>query len=90
MTKQDLVEALAKKMGCSKAHASECLNVLLDEISKSLAKGKEVVLTGFGRFSVAKRKAREGRNPQTGETIRIPAMRVPRFKPGKALKEMVK
>jgi len=90
MTKQDLVEAIAKKTGLSKASAGEALNVTLDEISKSLSKGQEVVLTGFGKFMVSKRKARTGRNPQTGATIKIPATTVPRFKAGKALKDMVK
>ncbi|MCD5396268.1 MAG: HU family DNA-binding protein [Candidatus Pacebacteria bacterium] len=90
MTKQDLVEVLAKKTGCSKAHCNEYLNVLLDEITKALAKGKDVILTGFGTFTVVKRKARVGRNPRTGEEIKIPAMKVPRFRPGKSLKAKVK
>jgi len=90
MTKQDLVEILAKKTGCSKAHCAECLNTLLEEIEKALVKGQDVVLTGFGTFTVVKRKARVGRNPQTGEEIKIPAMKVPRFKPGKGLKEKVR
>ena len=86
MTKQDLVEVLAKKSGLSKSVAGECLNILLDEIGKELSKGHDVVLTGFGKFMVSKRKARTGRNPQTGATIKIPATTVPRFKAGKALK----
>lgn len=90
MTKTDIIEALAKKTKCSKSCANECLNVVLDEITKSLKEGKDVVLTGFGSFMVAKRKARTGRNPQTGETIKIPARTVPRFKPGKQLKNAVK
>jgi len=90
MTKQDLIEAVAKKTNCSKSFASECLNVILDEITKALAKGQDVVLTGFGTFRVAKRKARTGRNPQTGATIKIPAAKVPKFKAGKALKDAVK
>ncbi len=90
MTKQDLIDAIAKKVGASKAQVGEFLNALLDEIKKSLAKGKEVTLTGFGTFRVVKRKARTGRNPQTGEEIKIPAQKVPRFKPGKALKDAVK
>ena len=90
MTKQDLVEILAKKTGDSKAHCSECLNTLLDEIGKALAKGEDVILTGFGTFTVAKRKARVGRNPRTGEEIKIPAMKVPRFKAGKGLRERVR
>lgn len=90
MKKQELIEKLAKKEGLSKAKAGDCLNTILEEIEKELSRGKEVVLTGFGTFKVAKRKARTGRNPKTGKTIHIPAMKVPRFKPGKALKEAVK
>ena len=90
MTKGDLVEALAKKAECSKTQANDCLNIILDEITDSLSKGKNVVLTGFGTFLVAKRKARTGRNPQTGEAIKIPAMKVPRFKAGKKLKDAVR
>ena len=90
MTKQDLVEAIAKKLNCSKSLANDCLNTLLEEITKSLARNKDVVLTGFGTFRVLKRKARTGRNPQTGQTIKIPAAKVPKFKAGKALKDAVK
>ncbi len=90
MTKGDLIEALAKKADCSKAEATNCLNTLIDEITASLVKGEEVTLTGFGTFKVSHRKARTGRNPQTGETLQIPAMKVPRFKAGKQLKEAVK
>jgi len=90
MTKQDIVEALSKKMDSSKAEAERCLNVILDEITKDLSRGKDVVLTGFGKFSVKKRKARQGRNPKTGASIKIPAMKVVRFKVGKALKDSVK
>jgi len=90
MTKQDLVEILAKKTGSSKASASEFLNTLLDEISKALSKKQEVILTGFGKFMVSRRKARTGRNPQTGAALKIPAANVPRFKAGKALKDLVR
>lgn len=90
MSKGDLVEALAKKAKCSKSSANDCLNIIIDEITSSLKKGKDVVITGFGTFTVAKRKARTGRNPQTGETIKIPARTVPRFKAGKQLKDAVK
>jgi DNA-binding protein HU-beta len=90
MTKGDLIEALAKKTGCSKAEANNCLNALIDEITASLVKGEEVTLTGFGTFKVSKRKARTGRNPQTGEALQIPAMRVPGFKSGKQLKDAVR
>lgn len=90
MTKGDLVKALAKKTKCSKVCANDCLNTILDEVTKSLAKGKSVAFTGFGTFSVVKRKARIGRNPQTGATIKIPARIVPKFKAGKRLKKAVK
>jgi len=90
MTKQELIDALAQKAGVSKVVAGECLNIILDEVGKTLAKGQEVVLTGFGKFLVSKRKARMGRNPQTGASLKIPATTVPRFKAGKALKDMVK
>jgi len=90
MTKQDLVDVLANKSGLSKTVSGEFLNILLDEIGKSLSKGQEVVLTGFGKFLVSKRKARMGRNPQTGASIKIAAATVPRFKAGKALKDMVR
>jgi len=63
---------------------------LLDDIKKSLSKGEGIVLTGFGTFKVAKRAARAGRNPKTGATIKIPAMKVPRFKAGKGLKDAVR
>ncbi len=90
MGKQDLIEALAKKTNTSKNQAGEYLNAVLDEISKSLKKGKDITLTGFGTFSVSKRKARQGVNPKTGEKIKIPATKVPKFKAGKSLKDIVK
>lgn len=90
MTKQQLVEVLADKSGLSKTVSAEFLNTLLDEIGKALAKGDEVVLTGFGKFLASKRKARTGRNPQTGASIKIAATTVPRFKAGKALKDIVR
>ncbi len=90
MKKEELVEKLAKKMKVSKSAARESLNTILDEISGSLKKGKDVTLTGFGTFSVAKRKARQGINPRTKEKIKIAASKVPKFKPGQALKNLVK
>ncbi len=90
VTKEDLVEALAKAADCSKKCAGDCLNTLLEEIEKGLKAGKDVVLTGFGTFTVSKRKARTGRNPQTGATIKIPAKKVARFKAGKSLKDAIK
>lgn len=90
MNKTDLVEVLAKKTMISKAKAKDVLDTLLDEVSSSLSKKEEVTLTGFGTFKVSHRQARTGRNPQTGSTISIPAMDVPRFKAGKALRNAVK
>ena len=77
-------------MGISKGQASECLSVLLEEITKSLSRGEEVVLTGFGKFKVAQRKEREGRNPKTGQTLKIAAKKAPVFKAGSVLKDAVK
>lgn len=90
MSKGELIDALAEKTGCSKAEADKYLNALLEEITQSLSKGDQVTLTGFGSFKVSHRKARTGRNPQTGETIQIAATVVPRFKAGKGLKDAVK
>ena len=90
MTKEGLIEALAKKTDCSKSAAADCLNTILDEIGKTLAKGEKITLTGFGTFSISKRKARIGRNPKTGASIKIAAKKVPKFKAGKSLKDTVK
>jgi len=89
-TKGDLIVVVSKAAKCSKKCAGECLGMILKEIKSSLSKGKNVVLTGFGTFRVAKRKARIGRNPQTGKTIKIPARKVPAFKAGKDLKKAVR
>ncbi|MBP9759164.1 HU family DNA-binding protein [Candidatus Dojkabacteria bacterium] len=89
MNKADLVNAVAEKTGLTKKDASAALEAVMEAISGGLKKGKSITLTGFGTFAVAKRSAREGRNPQTGEKIKIPAKKVPKFKPGKALREAV-
>lgn len=89
MTKQDLIEKIAKNLDISENKAGDYLNSTIDEITKALTQGKDVVLTGFGTFRVTKRKARMGRNPQTGEKIRIPAKKVPKFKAGATLKRKV-
>ncbi len=89
ISKTDLIETIAEKADCSKASAGDCLNIILEEITSSLKKGNDVALTGFGTFKVSKRKARTGRNPQTGETIKIAAKKVPSFKAGKGLKDAV-
>lgn len=88
MTKQDFIEAIVKKTKLSKKDVAEVVNTGIDVITTNIKKG--VVLTGFGTFTVSKRKARMGRNPKTGKTIKISAMKVPRFKAGKALKQAVK
>ena len=90
ITKEDIVEAMVKATDCSKKCAADCLSTILTTIEKSLKGGKDVVLTGFGTFSVSKRKARMGRNPQTGASIKIAAKTVPKFKAGKGLKDAVK
>jgi len=89
VTKEDLIESLAKVCS-SKKEASDFLNALIEDIKKNLASGKDVVLTGFGTFSVSHRKARMGRNPQTGAALKIAAKKVPKFKSGKGLKDAVK
>lgn len=90
MTKADLIDKIASGAGLSKADAGRALDSALDSIKKSLKKGQKVTLVGFGTFSVAKRKARKGRNPRTGEEIKIAASKTPKFTPGKMLKQAVK
>ncbi|MBU2578548.1 HU family DNA-binding protein [Patescibacteria group bacterium] len=90
ITKEDLGAVIVKSTDCSKKDANDCLNAIISEITKALKAGKDVVLTGFGTFSVSKRKARTGRNPQTGAAIKIAAKTVARFKAGKGLKDAVK
>ena len=90
MTKVELVEKMAKDADISKAAADKALNSFMDGIKKTLKKGIKVTLVGFGTFSVGKRAARTGRNPQTGATIKIKASKAPRFKAGKAFKDAVK
>jgi len=90
MTKDQLIEAIATKCGCSKKQTGDCLEAVLDTITNALQKGDKIVLTGFGAFLISDRKARRGVNPKTGAKIQIPAMKVPKFKAGKALKEAVK
>lgn len=89
MNKDELIEAVSK-VCCSKKEASEAVGAVLDTITATLSKGGEVVLTGFGKFSVSNRAARMGVNPRTGEKIKIAATTVPKFKAGKALKDAVK
>jgi DNA-binding protein HU-beta len=89
MNKGDLINEVANIVS-TKKEAQEMVECVLASIIKALKKGEDVTLTGFGKFSVVKRKARKGRNPQTGEEIKIKATKVPKFTPGKALKEAVK
>lgn len=89
MNKAELVDAVAEKTGLSKTQAQETIDAVFDTIRVTLKKGDEVRLVGFGTFSVAKRAATEGRNPRTGETIKIAARKQPKFRPGKELKEAV-
>ncbi len=89
MNKADLIDVLAQNGTLTKAKAGEVIDLVLDSISKSLKKGESVTLVGFGTFDVSKREARKGRNPQTGETLKIKARTVAKFRPGKALRESV-
>ncbi len=90
MNKGDLVGKIAKDAGITKRQAEAVFDSLFGGIFSSVKKGKKVTLVGFGTFSVVKRKARKGRNPQTGAVIKIAAHKVPKFTPGKALKEAVR
>ena len=87
MTKAELVDVVADGSDIAKAAAARALDSLIDGITKALKKGDKVTLVGFGTFSVSKRKARKGRNPQTGEEIKIAASKAPKFTAGKALKQ---
>lgn len=89
MNKTDLIDAIAAAADLPKASAGRALDAIVDSITDALSKGEPVTLVGFGTFAVKHRAAREGRNPQTGQTIQIKASNVPGFKPGKALKDAV-
>nr|WP_207755003.1 HU family DNA-binding protein [Desulforadius tongensis] len=89
VNKAELISSVAEKTELTKKDAEKAVNALLESISEALASGDKVQLVGFGTFDVSERKERKGRNPQTGEEIIIPATKVPTFKAGKALKEMV-
>lgn len=90
MTKAELVDKMANDAGITKAAAGAALDSLINSIKKSLKKNQKVSLVGFGTFSVAKRKARTGRNPRTGETIKIKASKAPKFTAGKVFKDAIK
>ncbi|HAC31732.1 MAG: HU family DNA-binding protein [Treponema sp.] len=89
MNKSELVDAIAKDTGLTKKDSEAAVKAFVEAVSKALSKGDDVQLVGFGTFSVGKRAARTGRNPKTGETIKIKASKSPKFKPGKALKDKV-
>jgi DNA-binding protein HU-beta len=90
MNKEELVKEVAKKAKVSQKAAADVLSATIDTVQKTVAKGKKVTLVGFGTFEARKRKARTGRNPQTGAAIKIAAKTVPAFSAGKKFKEAVK
>lgn len=90
MNKAKLVESMAKITKLPKSTCKECLEAFISSVGSALKGSKAVVLTGFGTFTVMKRKSRVGINPSTGKKMQIPAKKVPKFKPGKALKTMVR
>ena len=87
MNKAQLVEQLATELEITKADCERVIDCSIDSIKKAVKKGEDVTLVGFGTFTRSKRKARAGRNPQTGEAIKIPACTVPKFRAGKAFKD---
>ena len=89
MNRTELVAAMAEKTQLSKKDAEAALKAFVDVVSEEVKKGEKVQLVGFGTFEVSERAAREGRNPQTGETMTIAASKTPKFKAGKALKDLV-
>lgn len=89
MNKTELIAVVAEKAELSKKDAEKAIKAFTDAVSEELVKGGKIQLVGFGTFEVAERAAREGRNPKTGETMLIAASKTPKFKAGKALKDMV-
>lgn len=89
MNKTELVAAIADQAGISKKDAEKALKAFTDVVGAQLKKGDKIQLVGFGTFEVSERAAREGRNPQTGKAMKIPASKAPKFKAGKALKDLV-
>ena len=89
MNKTELIDAVADEAEVSKAEAGRAVDAVISSITKALKKGDSVTLVGFGTFEVRSRAARQGRNPKTGETINIPAAKVPGFKAGKGLKDAI-
>ena len=89
MNKTELVAAIAEKTGLTKKDAEGAVKAFTDTVAEQLKAGEKIQLVGFGTFEVAERAARTGKNPQTGEAIKIPASKAPKFKAGKALKDTV-
>ena len=89
MNKTELVAAISEKTELTKKDSEKALKALIDVVAEELKKGEKVQLVGFGTFEVSERAAREGRNPQTGKTMKIAACKAPKFKAGKALKDIV-
>ncbi len=89
MNKAQMIEKLAEKTKLTKSQTEDFLDATLDLIQKAVAKGDEVKLVGFGTFSKLNRKARNGRNPKTGEPVKIPGSKVPKFKPGKEFRDIL-
>jgi len=89
VNKSELIDSIAGSANLSKAEAERALNATTESIKKALKKGETVQLIGFGSFNVVKRSARKGRNPQTGEEIKIKASKAPKFTPGKAFKDAI-
>ena len=87
MNKSDLIEHIAKEADLSKASAARALDAFVSGITETLKQGSEVSLVGFGTFAVGDREARTGRNPRTGEALEIKAAKIPKFRPGKGLKD---
>jgi len=90
MNKSDLIQAVANRSGLTKKDSASAVDAIINSITDSLTKGEKVQLVSFGTFEVRSRQARDGRNPATGETIKIEASKAPAFKAGKALKDKVK
>jgi DNA-binding protein HU-beta len=89
MTKAELVGKISEATGFTKADVEKAVNAFLETVTDALKSGEKVAIAGFGSFEVTERAAREGRNPQTGETMQIKAAKTPKFKPGKSLKDAV-
>ena len=89
MNKKDLIDYMADAMDATKADGERMIDAFMDAVTEALKKGDSVALTGFGTFSVTRRKARTARNPRTGEPVQVAAKNAPKFKPGKGLKEAV-